>query len=56
MLASAQGYLRSYFKEQDWTSRDDRIHTGIRNYVTEMLGDPYPFVFRSPDVRSCDGQ
>ncbi len=53
MLASAQGYLRNYLKEQDWTSRDDRIH--IRDYVTEMLGDPYPFVFRSPDVSSCDG-
>ncbi len=48
MLVAAQGYLRNYLKEQDWTSRDDRIH--IRDYVTEMLGDPYPVRFQIPRV------
>ncbi len=32
----------------DWTSRDDRA--AIRDYVKEMLGDPYRFVFKLPDV------
>ncbi len=37
-----------HFKRMDWTSRDDRA--AIRDYVKEMLGDPYRFVFKLPDV------
>ncbi|KLO11499.1 hypothetical protein SCHPADRAFT_941984 [Schizopora paradoxa] len=48
-MFSAQQYLLAHFKQNNWTSRDDK--ESIQDYVECMLGEDYPFILKDPLVK-----
>ncbi|KLO05719.1 hypothetical protein SCHPADRAFT_946684 [Schizopora paradoxa] len=52
-LHHAQCHIETIIKKNDWTTKGDREN--IRDFVAEMLGGTYPFIFKQPHNAKTKG-